>query len=390
MLGESLDRLGGLDPQALVDRRHDVHGVRELPPHAGLADLRRPRDDHRVGRAALPVPVALPQLERRVERARPSGRVVVVGARAAEDVQVLEVVLDLVRDAVEVGVLVDRSIRTALARRSVVGHEHDHRVVELAALLQVVEQAADLVVGVAEESGVDLGHAREQALLLVGQRVPGADGVGLGPSLASVDALLVDVRVDRRKLGLLGDDAELLLALEHELPVCLVSHVELALVLVGPLLRGLMRGVTGPRAEVEEERLVRSDRLRVLDERQSPVGQVRGQVVAVLGQRGLLDRVVVVDEVGIPLVGLGAEEPVEALEPAADRPLVLDRREVHLVLGRQVPLAGHVRVPPPLAEHLGDRSALERNVTVGAREARCGLGDRPHPVGRVVAAGHQA
>jgi hypothetical protein len=151
-----------------------------------------------------------------------------------------------------------------------------------------------------------------------------------------------------------------------------------------------MGRMTRARAEVQEERLVGSDRLRVLDERQRPVGQVRRQVVALLGQRRLLGGMAVVHEVGIPLVGLRAEESVEPLEPAADRPLVLGRREVHLVLGRQVPLAGHVCVPPPLAEHLGDRPALERNVTVGAREARCGLGDRSHAVCGVVAAGHQA
>jgi hypothetical protein len=314
----------------------------------------------------------------------------VVGARAAENVQILEVVLDLVWDPVEVRVLVDRSTGATLARRAVVGYEHDHRVVELAALLEVVEQPADLVVGVAEEAGIDLGHASEQALLVVGQRVPGADGVGLGPFLGPVHALLVNVRVDRRQLGLLGNDAHLLLAVEHELAVGLVAHVELALVLVGPLLRGVMGRVARARAEVQEERLVGCDGLRVLDERQRAVSQVRGQVVALLGQRQLLDRVVVVHEIGIPLVGLGAEEPVEALEPAADRPLVLDRREIHLVLGRQVPFAGHVRVPPPLAEHLGDRPALERHVAVGAREARCGLSDRAHAVRGVVAAGHQA
>ena len=103
------------------------------------------------------------------------------------------------------------------------------------------------------------------------------------------------------------------------------------------------------------------------------VGEVGGEVVALVGHGRLLDRVVVVDQVRIPLVGLGAEEAVEALEPAPDRPLGLDRRQVHLVLGRQVPLAGHVGVPAPLAQHLGDRPALEWDVAVGAGEPRrCG------------------
>jgi len=126
--------------------------------------------------------------------------------------------------------------------------------------------------------------------------------------------------------------------------------------------------VCGARAVVEEERLVRRDSVRVLDELDRLVGEVDRQVVAVLGQRRLGRRVVVVDQVGIPLVGLAAEEPVVALEAAAERPLPLRRGEVHLVLGAQVPLPDHVGVPATLAQHLGDVGALERDVAVRVRK----------------------
>ena len=198
------------------------------------------------------------------------------------------------------------------------------------------------------------------------------------------------VRVDRRELGALGHDAELLLALEDQLAVGLVAHVEPARVPVGPLLRGVVRGVRGARAVVEEERLVGRDRLRVLDELDRLVGEVDRQVVALLGRRRRLDRMVVVDEVRIPLVRLAAEEAVVALEAAPERPLALRRREVHLVLGAEMPLAHVVRVPAALAEHLGEVRALERDVAVRVREARGRLGDAAHAVGRVVAAGQQA
>ena len=111
-----------------------------------------------------------------------------------------------------------------------------------AGLLQVVEQPADLVVGVAQEAGVDLRHPREQALLVVGRESPRANGVGLRPGLVP-SALFSSM------YGLIGDssacreDPQLLLALEHQLPVGLVAHVELALVLVGPLLRRVVRSV---------------------------------------------------------------------------------------------------------------------------------------------------
>ena len=300
-----------------------------------------------------------------------------------------QVLLDLVGQPVEDLVLVHGAVRPAFTGRAVVRDEHDQRVVELAGLLEVVEQPPDLVVGVAEEAGVDLRHAAEQPLLVVGERVPGPDGVELGPGLA-VGALLVDVRVDRRQLRLVGDHAHLLLPREHELAVRLVPHVEAPLVLVDPLLGGVVRGMAGARAVVEEERLVGRDGLRVTDELERLVGDVRAEVVALLRWLRLVDGVVVVDEVGIPLVRLRPEEPVEALEAAAERPLRLPRGKGHLIGGRQVPLADGVGVPAALAEHLGDGRALERNVAVHARVAVGCLGDAGHPVRRVVPAGHQA
>ena len=110
------------------------------------------------------------------------------------------------------------------------------------------------------------------------------------------------------------------------------------------------------------------------------------EVVALLGGRRLLDGVVVVDEVGVPLVGLRAEEAVEPLEAAPERPLAPRRGQVHLVLGAQVPLPDHVGVPAPLAEHLGDVAALEGDVPARVREPGRRLGDAGHAVRRVVAA----
>jgi len=61
--------------------------------------------------------------------------------------------------------------------------------------------------------------------------------------------------------------------------------------------------------------------VRVLDELDGLVGQVCREVIPLVWSRGRRYRVVVVDEVGIPLVGLPAEEAVIPLEPAAQRPL---------------------------------------------------------------------
>ena len=194
----------------------------------------------------------------------------------------------------------------------------------------------------------------------------------------TLGAFQVGVGVDRRELRVLRDDASLLLVREHELAVGLVAHVELALVLVRPFLRHMVRSVGRAGRVVEEERLLRRDHLRVLDERKRLVGDVHGEVVALLRQRRLLDRVVVIGDVGIPLVSLRAQEAVEALEAAPERPVLLCRRHVHLVLWVEVPLADDVDVEAALAEHLGEHRALAWDVAAGVRKARRGLGDARH------------
>ena len=232
-------------------------------------DLPGPGHDHRVRRAALPVGVALPELERGVEGEGPAGRIVVVGLRAAELVDEGQVLLDPVGEPVEDLVLVDRPVRAALAGGAVVGDEHDQRVVELAGLLEVVEQPADLVVGVAEEARVHLRHPAEQALLVVGERVPRADGVELRPAVPS--------SLCSSMYGLIGDSS----AWSVTTPVCfcrsktslaigLVAHVEAPLYLSAHSLRHVVRRMGGAGAVVEEERLVGRDRLRVPDERRAP------------------------------------------------------------------------------------------------------------------------
>jgi hypothetical protein len=111
------------------------------------------------------------------------------------------------------------------------------------------------------------------------------------------------------------DQPELLLALERPFAHRFIAGVEATLVLVDPISRRLVRRVARAGRVMREERLVRRDRLGVLDELDRPVGQILTEVVSLLGLEGLLDRVVVVNEVGVPLIGLGAEEPVERSNP---------------------------------------------------------------------------
>ena len=239
------------------------------------ADPGRPRDDARIARSAVEL-VALPHLERGVERHRPAVRIVVVGVRSAELVEHREVLCHVIGNAVHELHLVDGAVRAALAAGAVVGDEHDDRVLPFTRLLEVVEESADVVIGVREEAGIHLRHPREQPLFRRRSGSP-TDGSRPSPGTGCRPGRCGSRRADRVESAesCVGrDDAQFLLSSEGLLPHRLVAHVEPARVPVGPLLRCVVRRVGGARGVVEEERLVRRDRLGVADELERLVGDV--------------------------------------------------------------------------------------------------------------------
>ena len=148
----------------------------------------------------------------------------------------------------------------------------------------------------------------------------------------------------------------------------------------------MVRGVAGSRRVVQEEWLLRRDRLCVFDELECLVGDVHGEVVTLVRGFRLIRQVVVVEEVGIPLVGLGSQEPIGPLEAPAARPVSASRGKVHFHLRAQVPFAHHVSVPSCLRQDLGDGAVLGGDDTTGVREADRGLSDARHGVAGVVSA----
>src|SRR5437764_1249054 len=70
--------------------------------------------------------------------------------------------------------------------------------------------------------------------------------------------------------------------------------------------------------------------------------------------------------------------------PAAERPAAPGRREVHLVLGSEVPLADRGGAESVVDQHLGHSRALARDMAVAVREPGGRLSDARHAVGRVV------
>ena len=296
--------------------------MRELVADLSLAlNALRPVNEERVGRPAA-IGFALPALERRIAGVGPSPGVVIEIFRAAEVVDRRQILLQVVRHIVEELVLVDRAVRAALRACAIVGDEHDQRIVEFAEMVDEIDQPADVMVHVLAEAREHFHHPRIEFALVRRQ---------LGPFL--------NVGVVARELGVLGHDAELFLPREHFLAIDVPALVELAFVFVRPFLRHVVGRVVRARREIEEERLVRSDLLQVGDEADRRVGEIGGEVIAFFRRFRRLDLMIVVDEVGIILMGVAAEEAVIALEAAPERPPIIRAGGADLLGRRQVPLA---------------------------------------------------
>ena len=165
-----------------------------------------------------------------------------------ELVQILHVLGQIIRIAVEELVLVDRTVGRAFTGGAVVGSVEDDGVVELPGLLQVVDDTADLHVGVFREPGKDLGQARKQFLLVGIERFP-------RPHMVCRIRHVFRQRIERSKFGALRHDALGNHARQNPLAIGVVAVVKLALVLVDVFLRGVVRGVIGTRTVPHEPRL---------------------------------------------------------------------------------------------------------------------------------------
>lgn len=150
-----------------------------------------------------------------------------------------------------------------------------------------------------------------------------------------------------------------------------------------------MRGVGGAEGQVEEERAIGSDAAGVRHHRQRLIDEILRQVVAVLRPAGRFDGMVVADQLGMELVGLPVEEPVETVEAARQRPLIEWAGRRALLHWREVPLPDAERGVSLLAEHLGDGGRLVGDMAELVGKAGAEIRHRPHAGRMLGSAGQQ-
>ena len=119
-------------------------------------------------------------------------------------------------------------------------------------------------VRVGQITRIDFHESRIELLLVVRQFVPG-----------------LDIRVAIWQLCIGRNHAELLLTLEHLLALGVPALVELALVLIAPVLVHLMRSMSCAGREIQEEGLVRSSLLLAIDVGDGLVGDLIAQVASI-------------------------------------------------------------------------------------------------------------
>ena len=334
-----------------------------------------PGDD---GAVAGPAPVRgdlLGPLVRGAHRVRPSDRVMVVGGGAADAVDVGDEELGCLHGgrAVEDEHLVEAAVDGALGAGTVVpDHQVDQGVVVDLEFVEGVEQAADVVIGVLEEPGVDLHLPLQDRLQLLGHVLVGGDLLMPG-----------------RELGVGRDHPELLLPRERLLTQHIPPGGEPTTVAIRPLLGNLVGRVGGPRRVVDEERLVGHEGLLLPHPADGLVGHVLGEVIALLRGRRRLDRRGPLVQARVVLVGLATDESVEVLEPASRRPAVERSHLARLPDRHLVALAELGRAVAVEQQRLGERRSIVGPHRAVARSRGRELGDGAHPDRVVVAAGQQ-
>ncbi len=218
------------------------------------------------------------------------------------------------------------------------------------------DQAADLVIGLLQETCEHLSLAREEAPLVIGQRVP----------ILDVFRLVGQLRIRR-------NDAHLLLPLDRFLPNPVPALVELSLVLVRPLLGNMMWCMDGAGGVIHEERLVRCHRLLSFHPVDRLVGHVDGEMVILHWRRIDLGHTVVDER--IPLIGFAPDEAVELVETLVGGPAVEWARHAGLPGGRLVPLAERTGAVTVESEHFSQWRNAVRNLPGVAGESCSSLHD---------------
>src|SRR5215813_2659631 len=110
-------------------------------------------------------------------------------------------------------------------------------------------------------------------------------------------------------------------------------------------------------------------------------------MVALVRAIGLVNKSVVLDEIGIPLICFATKETIVAVETLLQGPLLPTGTRCYILLGHVVILSDPERAPARILKNLSDGGALWWKAAMCARKPARGLSDGSHAVEVMVASG---
>src|SRR5713226_3148262 len=226
--GTPLSTAGILQSGRFEDGRRDVDDMVELRADAALvSDARGPGDDHAVASTAEVRGNLLGPLERRVHRMGPTDRVVIERRWATEFIHAAHDFVEIFRNGVEKGHLVEQALWSAFGARAVISLDvDDKRVVEFALVRKRIDDATHLGVAIAQRGRIDLHHVGCDLLMAGVERIPRGNTRGAFS-----------------QLGVLRHDTQLFLTSERFVSDLIPALIELALEFGDPILRRVVRSV---------------------------------------------------------------------------------------------------------------------------------------------------
>ena len=281
-------------------------------------------------------------LKRRVSGPCPAGVIHAVGLGRAQRVETAdllqrgELLFDRVRDSILREQFADRAVLAFRTGTVVTEDVDDNRVVANAETVKFIDQLAGLDVDVLDETRENLHQAGLERTLCLRDAVPRRHVVGT-----------------RREFGIGRNPAKLLLTRKHPLAIDIPAVVEFAFVLVSPFLEDLVRSVRSAWRPIQEERLVRRERLVASQPVNAVLREVFAQVVFLAVRR--FHRVGILEEPRLPLRRLAGDEAVEVVEAMSRRPAIEWTHRRGLVRGRIVPFSDCGGVVSVKSQHFRHR-----------------------------------
>ena len=266
-------------------------------------NARGPMHDQRIANPAA-VGILLVPLERRVSGLSPAPGDVGMAVGSADFIQPILDGVDIFRHTVEILELVHDTGGTAFLAGAVVRKQYDQGVVELPHLLQKRDQSSDLMIGVIQHPGKCFLKSQGKFLFVFRKLIPGPHP---GISRCQLCVFRNNTHFDLSAVPLFANN--------------IPAGIEAAAIFFNEFSGRLMRGMGGTEGQIKKERPIRPDGLCIADKGHGLIDDIFTDMVALIRFAGRINRVVVIGQLRVKLVGFTLQKSIKTVETALKGPV---------------------------------------------------------------------